>query len=196
MAGKLLCAWMCRLYNPEVDGTITRVYELELGADLPTKPTFTIQDNGKELKGCKILKVGAPFDRRTTVFQTSEGKVIKEQYIELNCEYKEGLILQKIHEGGHFPGVVQYESYDIVKKTVIENTRHEPATSEVELIAVCEDEKRKKARLVMPETAIRLTDVEIPLEVLILAYDLLEGTLQQVPRLTSSLLHSHPSPLH
>jgi hypothetical protein len=194
-AASLLCAWIRRLYEPEADESITRYYQpvpkgpITHIADSTCPPKFTIRTKNGELEGCKIIKVGVPFGRRTIIFETEDGKIVKEQYIAINRRFEEGPILEKIHEKGPFPAVVEYESYEVVKKT-LEDTTHKPGstqsgnptTVEVELHAVSACEKRKKTRLVMLDKGKSLMEIESPRDVLIIAYDLLEGKLEPCSR--------------
>jgi hypothetical protein len=160
-SGPLLCAWISRLYTPSLDGTIKRDNSTD-------NPTFTVTvkagDTEKSYGGCSISKVGGPFHRRTIVLMDSKREnVIKEQYIDVDRRFEEGPILDIIHADRTFPGVVRKESYNVVQ------------SDGKDLIVEDDGVKRKKTRLVMPDTGGRLMDAETPLDALIAFYDLLEG---------------------
>lgn len=97
----LLRAWIRRLYNPETRSNIQRI------GIYPIRPTFTIftETYGK-VTDCVILRVGSPFNRRSTIF-TNADLVIKSQYLQKGRRFREDTTLQRVHEPHEFPGVVR-----------------------------------------------------------------------------------------
>ena len=110
--------------------------------------------------------------------------VIKEQYIEPSRRFKEGPILEKIHEDGDFPGVVRLGYYEDVKNNgqeiCVEESK-EPESKEPQPKA-----KRVKTRLVLKDRGTPLEEVGTMRELLMGVYDLLEGEcLPSPPWLTN-----------
>ncbi|KIM24034.1 hypothetical protein M408DRAFT_49092, partial [Serendipita vermifera MAFF 305830] len=161
----LLCAWIRKLYEPDVDRTITP------SIDPDSWPVFSVvissQDN-LVYENCHLQNVNSsPFDRRTTIFKTKdESTVIKEQYIETGRRYLEGPILMKIHCNGTFPGVVRSKSHGVVQSN----------NNDIVVNSCRDDIKRMKTRVVLMDTAGSIMEAETPLDFLIAIYDLLEVT--------------------
>jgi hypothetical protein len=175
---QLLYAWMWRLYNPELDPSIT--------IDMtPPTPIFTVTANGRKPYGSlSVFRTGESIGRRTIILAralpdfepprqlrsaSSVGSkdaiiVIKEQYIEEGRRFKEGPILEKIHTGGRFPGVVRLDHYEHVEGISVEHQTNSD-----------DKVKRLKTRLVLKDRGTRLADVKTPREFLMGIYDLLES---------------------
>jgi hypothetical protein len=159
-ARQLLYAWMWRLYNPEVDPSIT--------IHMTPQPTFTIGTHDQLV----VIHAGESIGRRTTILTQLDGKssiVIKEQYIEKSRRFLEGPMLKQIHEDGRFPGVVGLESWDYVtnandgKKISVQHQDQGTTVTQF------------KIRLVLKDKGTRLMDVKTPRELLMGIYDLLES---------------------
>jgi hypothetical protein len=170
-ARKLLYAWMWRLYNPELDPSIT--------IDMMTSPipTFTVAtDDNKRHGSLSILHTGESIGLRSIVLarprpgcslaadELDPNIVIKEQYIEEGRSFVEGPILKRIHTGGWFPGVVRLDHFEYVKGISVERQPN-----------VDDTVTRLKTRLVLKDRGTRLADVKTPREFLMGIYDLLEG---------------------
>jgi hypothetical protein len=156
----LLCAWIWRLYEPDVDSSITANFERG------KRPTFDITVPGTATyKNCAIQSAGTPFGRRTIVFTCPDSEiVIKEQYIETSRRFEEGQILTKIHQKGTFPGVVRRGWYGTVE-----------GSSKKEFVVEWKENKRKKTRVVLLDKAPSIMDAKTVREVLVAMYDLLES---------------------
>jgi hypothetical protein len=123
------------------------------------KDTFDVKLKNEVYTGCKILFVGRPIGRRTTVFSTTNPDIpiIKEQY--LSSHSNEPNILKKA-EG--IPGVVrlvEYEEYREEGKAVLSTIGKKP---------------RWKIRLALGDRGVSIRDSETPEVFLIRLYDLLE----------------------
>ena len=157
-SSRILCAWISCLYEPtNVDPSITLNTE-------DTVPTFDIQCPGVTYPGCFILHVGAAFGQRTVVFWTADAKVaIKEQYVDASRQ-DEGPILNKVHHGGIFPGVVRVGWHGTMK------------SGDGQHIHVKDDNGvKEKRRLVMLDGGDSWLYAETLRDVLIATYDLLES---------------------
>lgn len=146
----LLCAWVERLYQPFKDMSIERVVNSSV--------IFDVTSSHQKYLGCHIHLVGHPFGRRTIVFSEPGSSVfIKDQFISTGRRFKEGRILKDIHTPADFPGVVRIKEYG------------EPDLDEAAL------EGKVKTRLVMSDGGSPFMEIKTPQEVLMIAYDLLEG---------------------
>jgi hypothetical protein len=159
----LLSAWISCLYRPvNVDPSVTM-------QTVEGVPKFTINCGGAVYTNCSIRHAGSPFGRRTIVYNTDpqselqKSMVIKEQYIKVDRRFEEHLILEKIHQDTDFPGVTRVVYSEAVK------------VDDNELVVEHGDEKRKKTRVIMQDTAGPLMDAETVRDALIAIYDLLEG---------------------
>ncbi|PVF98016.1 hypothetical protein CPB86DRAFT_826005 [Serendipita vermifera] len=126
-AVQLLYGWIYRLYSPYKDPKIAREIESE------DNITFRIKVKGKKYMGCKLIKVGTAFGRRSTIFDVpgDEPLVIKYQYIAKNRRFAELSIISNIHEKGPFPGIVRInESASTQLQEQIPSTEEFPVTSE------------------------------------------------------------------
>lgn len=196
-ARKLLYAWMWRLYNPELDPSIT----IDMKPGLPMRPsnhpTFTVTTtDGKTYASLSILRAGESIGRRTIVLarlsietetptepQTSPSIileerhieslviVIKEQYIENGRRFREATILKKIHGDARFPGVVRLSH----SEQVMDNGHPISVEYQTKKKKVATTVTRSKTRLVMKDKGTRLADVKTPREFLMGIYDLLES---------------------
>jgi hypothetical protein len=168
---QLLYAWMWRLYNPELDPSIT--------IDMTTSPipTFTVATNDQKNYGSlSVFRAGESIGRRTIVLASERlpshsnapdpDIVIKEQYIEVGRRFMEGPILKKIHENGCLPGVVRLDHFEYVKGVSVE---HKTGKKDDDTIT------RVKTRLVLKDRGDRLADVKTPRDFLMGIYDLLES---------------------
>jgi len=106
--------------------------------------------------------------------------VIKEQYIEPSRRFREGPILNKIHEDKYFPGVVRLHHHEEVKNDDQEISLESEVEglglkleSEVEGLGL--KAKRVKTRLVLKDRGTPLEKVGTMRELLMGVYDLLEG---------------------
>jgi hypothetical protein len=91
--------------------------------------------------------------------------VIKEQYVQISRRFKEGLILEKIHQPDDFPGVVRLKHHEIVMND----------GQEICVEFGSPEAKRVKIRLVLKDRGTPLEKVETMRELLMGVYDLLEG---------------------
>jgi hypothetical protein len=162
-ARQLLSAWMWHLHNPEVDPTIT--------VNLKTsRSTFTVESSDEQRHDQLIvLHVGECIGRRSTILAQADPKssiIIKEQYIENGHTFKEGSILNQIHQDGQFPGIVRLEHHQHVEDgngvISVEHWTKKPEFA------------RSNVRLVLKDRGIRLMDVKTPRVLLTGMYDLLE----------------------
>jgi len=169
-ARPLLYAYITHLYRPYTDPTIERIIRTlrtqkdpGIENDIQDKNkkivdvTFTITTPSQKYDNCRIYPVGNAFERRTTVFRTAKGDIIKEQYIDIDRRFREGPILGHVHHSGTFPGVVRISSHE-----------------EVDLSKGIPKGKIK-TRLVMLDQGVPFVEAKTPLEALTVAYDLLEG---------------------
>jgi hypothetical protein len=169
-ARKLLYAWMWRLYNPELDPSIT--------VDMTTSklPTFTVTTKDETHDQLGVLRAGEGIGRRTIILAAPQRHprsniVIKEQYIEAGRRFKEGPILKKIHAGGRFPGVVRLDHCEYVKNGDQSiSVEHQTKKGNVATTVT-----RLKSRVVLKDRGTRLADVKTPQEFLMGIYDLLES---------------------
>jgi hypothetical protein len=164
VASQLLCAWMWRLHHPELDPTIA--------VNLKTSPpTFIVKtSDGQEYDQLVILHAGESIGRRSTILarvDSSSGIIIKEQYIERGDGFREGPILNQIHEDGQFPGVIGLNHYEYAKD---DNKRIsiKHRTNKAKVV-------RSKVRLILKGRGVRLIDVKTPRVLLMGMYDLLES---------------------
>lgn len=149
-AQALLCAWIVRLYQPFKDTSIERVIDSNV--------TFNVTSGSDKYLRCRIHIVGNPFGRRTVVFSTPGGNVfIKDQFVGDERRFKEGSILENVHESAQFPGIVRIE---------------EPSGVDLGNAIL---EGRTKTRLVMLDGGSPFMEIKTPREALMIAYDLLEG---------------------
>jgi hypothetical protein len=184
VASQLLCAWMWRLHHPELDPTIA--------VNLKTSPpTFIVKtSDGQEYDQLVILHAGESIGRRSTILaqvDSSSSIIIKEQYIERGDGFREGPILDQIHEDGQFPGVIGLNHYEYVKD---DNKRIsiKHRTNKAKVV-------RSKVRLILKGRGVRLIDVKTPRVLLMGMYDLLESECPLPPLalwLTSESSFSYP----
>ena len=92
--------------------------------------------------------------------------VIEEQYIESTRRFREWTVLEAIHKGGRFPGVVRLQSHGGVKNKNGEDICVKSQSS---------TKIRLKPRVVLKDGGIRLMDIGTPKELLMGVYDLLES---------------------
>jgi len=159
MAPRILSAWMWRLYNPEVDSTIT----VNLKA---SPPTFTIGKYDQLI----VLRAGESIGRRTMILAQDDPRssiVIKEQYIEDSCRSNEETLLGQIHEDGRFPGIVRLEHFEYVT--------HEDNRISVQHRTDESTVTRYKIRLVLKDRGVGMMDVITPRVLLMGMYDVLES---------------------
>jgi len=122
---------------------------------LDKRATFTMKTGGGTFKDCTLGMVGYPFGRRTNIFVPKKMggnlpvRVIKEQQIRSTTLWTEKEILDAIHQGGTYPGVVRAKFFD----------RH--STS--------------KTRIGLLDTGTNFMDIDTPRKVICALYDLLEG---------------------
>ena len=161
---QLLYAWIWRLYNPEVDPCIN------ICINPKGKPTFAIKTNEPgEYDELDILRVGESIGRRTIMMRRPNPSckvVIEEQYIESTRRFREWTVLEAIHKGGRFPGVVRLQSHGGVKNKNGEDICVKSQSS---------TKIRLKPRVVLKDGGIRLMDIGTPKELLMGVYDLLES---------------------
>lgn len=163
---KVLCAWMWRLYHPQIDPSLTIQYpplETSPTLDHPTEPTFTFKQGEIQYKNLKISYAGATIGRRTIVMagKNTSGKsvIMKWQYLD-SRRSMEIPLLMKIHQNGRFPGVV----------TLAPNC----PSSRLGIPVRAGKTERHKTQLFLNETGERLTNIRTPREVLMAIYDALE----------------------
>ena len=160
MAQFLLYGYITYLYRPYKDPTIERVIQTQGDYAIKQKTvdvTFTITTPSETYHNCPVYLVGNAFGRRTTVFSTTKGNMIKEQYTDIDRRFREGPILDYVHHSEPFPGVVRisgHEEVDLGKGT---------------------PKGKIKTRLVMLDQGVPFVEAKTPLEALMIAYDLLEG---------------------
>ncbi|PVF98013.1 hypothetical protein CPB86DRAFT_873653 [Serendipita vermifera] len=197
-AVSLLYAWMSRLYSPFRDPDTIRNVTSE------SKITFQIRVNGKTYRGCKLIKTGTAFGRRTTIFNVPSVKpfVIKYQYIEKDQQFLERKIISNIHAKGPFPGVVRIHataSSQLEAQVAITNhsrervlasskpkrvhcvprePRSKPIIVKLEILRKGRPVslERQRIRLVMEDKGIPIMNVTTPRDALIALYDVLEVT--------------------
>jgi hypothetical protein len=145
---------MWRLYHPEVDSSIE--------INMTTPPTFPIQPHGQLI----VLRAGESIGRRTIILakrDDSSGIVIKEQYIEISRRFIEGRILEQIHEGGRFPGVVDFTSWKYVANEDGQiSVKHQHKESA---------ETRWKTHIVLEDKGTPFMDIKTPRELLMGIHD-------------------------
>lgn len=134
---------------------------------------FTLRTNRGIFKSCTLSTVGYPFGRRTNIFvtQTMDGdspvRVIKEQRVRSTIRWTEKEILDTIHQGGAYPGVVRTVFFD------------------QDLISA----GRSKVRIGLLDKGTSFIDIDTPRKVLYALYDLLEGEPHLMPALSRTLSH-------
>lgn len=140
--------------------------------------SWDITHRNHTYNNCKIIYVPPACGRRTTVFEcpsdTPDGcqTIIKEYYRDDSRRFEEETLLTKVHEDGTFPGVVRLlDQPDEVKSDglVITTARQASADHQVS--------RRTKVRFVMASTGERWECAKSLKELLMAAFDLVEGTL-------------------
>ena len=122
------------------------------------RATFTMNTGGGTFKDCTLGTVGYPFGRRTNIFVPKEMsgnlpvRVIKEQRIRSTTRWTEKEILDAIHQGGTYPGVVRAKFFD----------QHSTSS-------------QSKTRIGLLDTGTNFMDIDTPRKVIYALYDLLEG---------------------
>ncbi|PVF91556.1 hypothetical protein CPB86DRAFT_878448 [Serendipita vermifera] len=197
-AGPILYAWITRLYDPFKDPTITRVAR-------PNDVTFTLRTADETFSGCRLIKTGIAFGRRTTIFEVPNTSiVIKYQYIEPGRRFSEPATLTHIHDTVPFPGIVQVriptkllpEADQVTVKLERQVSARKGTKKEQKI------ETRQRTCLVMVDRGMSLMTAETPQAALIAIYDLLEvsrclyrerSTLHRDISEGNALLRSKPS---
>jgi hypothetical protein len=177
---RILCAWISCLYKPtNVDPSITLNTE-------NTIPMFDVRCPGATYAACSIFYVAEAFTQRTIILLTADGKAaIKEQYVDPGRQDM-GSILNKVHRGGVFPGVVRLGWHGTLTCRAGKS------------IHVKDDNRiKEKRRLVMLEVGEYWLHAETLRELLITIYDLLESELIVDTTLSPlTLKSSHSFSLH
>lgn len=159
-ARKLLLRVLYYINDPPalmIDPTITRERD----------GTFTIKIKDDVYKKYTLKSCGHPIGRRTVVFQREGAPVpvIKEAYLRcLGPSTLEKTILDRVHEHEEMPGVVR-----VVWSGWVEN----PDGSSIE--CGTDGRKRRKARIALRDEGIPFMEIPTPYDVLVTAWDVLEG---------------------
>jgi len=137
------------------------------------RATFTLCTSGGTFENCTLNRVGYPFGRRTNIFVTqaidgdSPVRVIKEQRVRSTVRWTEKEILDRIHQGGAYPGVVRTKFFD------------QDLTSA----------GRFKVQIGLLDKGTSFMDIDTPRKVLYALYDLLEGEPRHMRVSTRTLNH-------
>ena len=130
--------------------------------------TFTIKIEDKNYEGYTLTSCGQPIGRRTVVFRCegADFPVIKEQYVRCSDdEILEKTILNHVHEHKEMPGVVRVFWCGWVRR----------ADDGPSIECGMGHRKRRKARFVLKDEGILFMEIPTPYEVLMTAWDALEG---------------------
>ena len=137
------------------------------------RATFTLRTGRRTFKDCTLDTVGYPFGRRTNIFVPKEMdgnlpvRVIKEQRIISTTRWTEKEILDAIHQGGTYPGVVRAKFFDQLSTST----------------------SQSKTRIGLLDTGTNFMDIDTPRKVIYALYDLLEGEPCRLRSLTRRLNH-------
>ncbi|KAH9903438.1 hypothetical protein C8Q73DRAFT_751369 [Cubamyces lactineus] len=169
---KTLCAYVYSLYDPP-DGHILydRTIEWSEPPHVPNplgSPMWRLTVNGETYDGARIVFLGYPYGRRTTVFRIDRVArspiIIKEYYLENGRRYNEAELLAQIHADGYVPGVVR-----VVASETVESDGEAVIFTEAN-----STETRTKQRLVFGDFGVDLEYAESVNDLLMAVYDVLE----------------------
>ncbi|KAH9903403.1 hypothetical protein C8Q73DRAFT_635278 [Cubamyces lactineus] len=165
---KTLCAYVYSLYDPP-DGHILhdRTITWSEPPNQPNSPAlWDLTVDGEKYYGARIIFLGYPFGRRTTVFRITRLNlppvVIKEFYLEDGRRYEEVDLLDHIHEEGYVPGVVRVFASETVESDSTQITFSDTT------------ETRTKQRIVFGDFGVDLEYAKTVNDLLMAVYDVLE----------------------
>ena len=156
-------------------------------------PSWEIVCDGKLYKDGQFIFIGEPWSRLTTAYNIEDPSgnrvVIKDSYRSFGRRFKEEDILNHIHAEGDFLGVVRLKTHAAV------------ATGDGKFVFDLkgEEEGRTRNRWVMLDTGFRFLKARSVQDLLMAAYDTLEGTHGSILNLFDALLTLavvHRSKLH
>ncbi|KAI0324375.1 hypothetical protein GY45DRAFT_1331625 [Cubamyces sp. BRFM 1775] len=162
-----LCSYVYSLYDPPdghflYDPTITWREPTPLGA-----PVWDIVTTNRRFTGAKLIFVGDPWARRTTVFRVekkgSPTLMLKESYLDCGRRFQEYELLEQVHEEGYLPGVLCPLGHEFVVADGREIVFHGPQSM-----------TRKKHRIWCADVGFELTLAESVNDLLKAVYDALE----------------------
>ncbi|KAH9903439.1 hypothetical protein C8Q73DRAFT_786017 [Cubamyces lactineus] len=167
---KTLCAYVYSLYDPP-DGHV--LYDRTIiWSEPPNQPNspamWNLTVDGEKYYGARIVFLGYPFGRRTTVFRITRLNlppvIIKEFYLESGRRYEEVDLLAHIHLEGYVPGVVRVFASETVESDDAVVVFREAAT----------EETRTKQRIVFGDFGMDLEYAKTVNDLLKAVYDVLE----------------------
>ena len=181
---QLIHAFVKRLYDPHpsmIDPTIKRRKEENIWVfDIAVRIESFGQLETVQCDGYRILTVGNSLHQRSHIFINShsparicgnEIPIIKDQYVKKANRFTEAEMLEHIHKED-VPGVVH-----CVHSETVRSEQGEISSGE-----------RKKVRMCLVEYGRAFMDLETPLEVLKVVYDLLESESNLMHRWTQYLM--------